>query len=165
MAKQLLLRVDCYGEEDKVIIKVLVLQKPLTSLTPSDSALVLKSCLEGSRPLGSGKHEVENRTGDDRAGDNLPTNPRTRLREQDFGLRRRLHFQPFSQEAKLYRVSALTLHWKLQCIRISPSSVRKEIPEYMSPTNRVNHPSRALPKGNLPRLLTHLPCLSPTSQQ
>lgn len=68
----------------RVVIKVLVLQNPLISLTPSDSALVLKSCLEGSRPLGSGKHEIENRTEGDSAGDTLPTNPRTRLREHDF---------------------------------------------------------------------------------
>jgi len=39
------------------------------ALKSSDSALVLKSCLAGSKLLGSGGHEVKNGRGSSGAGD------------------------------------------------------------------------------------------------
>lgn len=85
----------------RVVIKVLVLQKPLISLTPSGSALVLKSCLEGSRPLGSGKHEVENGTEVIALRTLYPPTQGPGLGSRILSLwfEVKLHFQPFSQKA------------------------------------------------------------------
>lgn len=52
------------------------------ALKSSDSTLVLKSCLAGSKLLGSGGHEVKNGRGSSGAGDSLCPNRGLNLKKR-----------------------------------------------------------------------------------